>query len=238
MSSRATPSDDLRNPDTRSRIMAAAADLLAAGGADAATTRAVADAAGVQAPTIYRLFGDKQGLLEAVAERALADYVDTKSRRVPDADPLTDLRAGFDAHVAFGLANPAISALINAPQGQVSRAARAGIAVLRERVRRVAQTGRLRVSEERAVDLLHAMGTGTLVTLLQKPPGERDALFSAAREAVFAAILDEQSPAVPSGVAGMVSALRAGLDDLAVLTPGERHLLSELLHRIANSTDP
>ncbi|WP_246725556.1 TetR/AcrR family transcriptional regulator [Beijerinckia sp. L45] len=217
--------------------MAAAAGLLAAGGADAATTRAVADAAGVQAPTIYRLFGDKQGLLEAVAEQTLADYVDSKARRLPEADPVTDLRAGCDAHVAFGLANPAISALINAPQGRASRAAQAGVSVLRERVRRVAQTGRLRVSEERAVDLLHAMGTGTVLALLQKPAGERDGLAETAREAVFAAILDEQSPAVPSGMAGMASALRAGLDDLAVLTPGERHLLSELLHRIANASD-
>lgn len=74
---------------------AAAAELLSSGGVDAATTRAVAQAAGVQAPTIYRLFGDKQGLLEAAAEQAIADYVDDKSRHLLDADPIADLRAGF-----------------------------------------------------------------------------------------------------------------------------------------------
>ena len=55
----------------RERILAATAKLLAEGGREAASTRAVGAAAGVQAPTIYRLFGDKQGLLDAVAARGL-----------------------------------------------------------------------------------------------------------------------------------------------------------------------
>ena len=55
-------------PGTRERIVACAAELLTRGGREALTTRAVASAAEVQQPTIYRLFGDKEGLLEAVAE--------------------------------------------------------------------------------------------------------------------------------------------------------------------------
>ncbi|HLR84941.1 MAG TPA: helix-turn-helix domain-containing protein, partial [Nocardioidaceae bacterium] len=43
---------------TRQRVIEAAIELLARDGRDAVTTRAVADAAGVQAPAIYRLFGD------------------------------------------------------------------------------------------------------------------------------------------------------------------------------------
>ncbi|MGF2047081.1 helix-turn-helix domain-containing protein, partial [Enterococcus gallinarum] len=54
--------------DVRERIIAAAADLLQDGGTAAVTTRAVAERASTQAPTIYRLFGDKDGLLDAVAE--------------------------------------------------------------------------------------------------------------------------------------------------------------------------
>src|SRR4051794_36006940 len=51
----------------RDRILQAAARLLAEGGREAVSTRAVSRAAGVQAPTIYRQFGDMQGLLDAVA---------------------------------------------------------------------------------------------------------------------------------------------------------------------------
>jgi AcrR family transcriptional regulator len=81
--------------ETRARIVAAAAGLIAAGGRDAATTRAVAAAARVQAPTIYRLFGDKRGLLDAVAEYEMAAYMAEKARRAPHPDPLQDLRDGW-----------------------------------------------------------------------------------------------------------------------------------------------
>ncbi|WP_437753552.1 TetR family transcriptional regulator [Sorangium sp. So ce1389] len=66
----------------RARIVAAGAELLAEGGRGALTTRAVAAAAGVQAPTIYRLFGDERGLLEAVAERGLAKHIAQNSRSI------------------------------------------------------------------------------------------------------------------------------------------------------------
>ena len=106
--------------------------------------------------------------------------------------------------------------------------------MLRQRVRRIARTGRLRASEEHAVDLIHAMGTGTVLTLLAKAPGERDGLAEAALEAVLAAVLDDQPRAFAPTPAGMASGLRASLDDLTALTSGERHLLGELLQRIAS----
>ena len=46
------------------------AQLLNDGGREAVSTRAVAAAAGVQPPTIYRQYGDMQGLLSAVAQLA------------------------------------------------------------------------------------------------------------------------------------------------------------------------
>lgn len=230
------PLSDELSGDTRSRIVAAASKLIAAGGADAASTRAVASAASVQAPTIYRLFGDKHGLLDAVAEQTFANYVADKAGREPHDDPVEDLRQGWDAHVAFGLANPAIFMLISASYPEpLSRAAAAGMAVLHERVRRVARTGRLRVSEEGAFDLIHAMGTGTVLTLLGKAPDEREGLSEAARDAVFAAIIDEQPGSVHAGVSGIASALRASLDEVTVLTPGEQSLLAELLQKIASA---
>lgn len=62
----------------RQRVIEAAADLLAREGRDAVTTRAVAVAAGLQPPAIYRLFGDKDGLLEAVAEHGFATFLAAK----------------------------------------------------------------------------------------------------------------------------------------------------------------
>ncbi len=88
-----------RRSDTRSKIVDVAARLLREQGPAAVTTRGVAEAAGVQAPMIYRLFGDKDGLLEAVAEHVMTTFVSAKAQIVQAAsaenvDPLEDLRAG------------------------------------------------------------------------------------------------------------------------------------------------
>ena len=216
--------DDEAAPGTRDRILAAAAELIASGGRDAATTRAVAAAASVQAPTIYRLFGDKQGLLDAAAAREVAAYMARKAARTPHPDPVQDLRDGW---VAIMHGEPGAQA--------TSPAFEAGLDVLRRRIKAVALAGRLRVSEERALLLLRSMGTGTILTLLGHPEGARDPdLSEAAREMVMAAITDEEAGFTEPGPAGAAAALSAGLDRIGTLSPGERHLLGELLDRIAD----
>jgi len=222
--------------DVRARILAAAAELIATGGRDAATTRAVAAAAGVQAPTIYRLFGDKRGLLDAVAERGLTGYMAEKAVRSPHPDPVQDLRDGWDMHIAFGLAHPGLFAIMSGdPHPRpLSPAMTSGLEVLRRRMRNLALAGRLRMSEERAIALVQAMGVGTVLQLLSTPEERRDpGLSVAAREAVVAAITGEPTNASP-GPSGAAAALRGSLDQSSVLSAGERHLLEELLDRIAN----
>ena len=225
-----------RGDDVRARIVAATADLIASGGRDAATTRAIAAAAAVQAPTIYRLFGDKRGLFDAVAEHVLAAYVAEKSVRQPHPDPLQDLRDGWDMHVAFGLSHPEVFAIMSSAfRPRSESAVAAGLEILRRRVKAIALAGRLRVSEERAVALLQAAGTGTVLTLLGQPDKTRDfGLSDAAREAVVDAITGEANPTTDAGPRGAAAALRASLDSTSVLSSGEQHLLEELLDRIAD----
>jgi AcrR family transcriptional regulator len=223
--------------DVRTKIVVAAADLIAKGGRNAATTRSVALAAGVQAPTIYRLFGDKSGLLDAVAEHGLAQYVRGKALREPHPDPVQDLRDGWDLHVEFGLAHPGLFAIMAGdPQSDApSPAAAAGMDVLRSRIRNIALAGRLRLSETRAVALVHAVGVGTILTLLGQPDDRRDlGLAEVARETVIAAIVDEGVPNAGSGPHVAATMLQASLDQTNALSDGERHLMRELLDRIAD----
>ena len=116
----------------RARIVAAAARLLEEGGEDAVSTRAVSASAGVQAPTIYRLFGDKQGLLDAVVTHGFESYLAEKTVREETDDPVADLRLGWDLHVGLALERPALYTLMYArPRGDGhSPAARAAFAVL------------------------------------------------------------------------------------------------------------
>ncbi|MEU8803297.1 helix-turn-helix domain-containing protein [Spirillospora sp. NPDC048819] len=218
---------------TRASIVECAARLLRERGASAVTTRAVAQAAGMQAPTIYRFFEDKDALLDAVAEHVLATYVDGKALAEDHGDPIADLRAGWDAHIGFGLANAALFGLLTDPaRGARSPAAATGVEVLRAKVRRVAAIGRLRVPEERAVELIHAAGTGAVLTLLSTPPEHRDlGLADAMYEAVMRSILTD-APALPADDAAAAAiAFRAVAPKLTILTDAERALLAEWLDR-------
>ena len=222
--------------DTRVRIVASAIDLLNSGGRDTVTTRAVADAAGVQAPTIYRLFGDKRGLLDAVAEYGFTTYLKEKMIRKPGQDPVEELRTGWDLHVEFGLNHPEIYLLMYAEPrpGVKSTAAEMSYRILFEHIRRIAAVGRLRLDEERAADLFHASGCGTVLTLLAKTDGNRDmSLSEIAREAAIAAITTNSPAFESSGAAAAAVALRAVLPEVESLSDGERSLLTEWLNRLA-----
>jgi AcrR family transcriptional regulator len=95
-----------------SRGPAAASDLLKQRGRDAVSTRTVSAAAGVQAPVIYRLFGDKEGLLDAIAVHGYATHLAHKKALARTEDPVDDLRAGWEQNISFALANPSLYALI------------------------------------------------------------------------------------------------------------------------------
>lgn len=232
--------DSLRFTPQKSRHEGVeASEALHEHGPSAVTTRRVAEEAGVQAPSIYRLFGDKNGLLEAVAEYVMATFVSAKALSVEaavadDIDPLDDLRAGWDAQIDFGVTNPTLFLFLNDPvRAATSPATRAGIDILRARVHRVALSGCLRVSEDRAVDLIRAGGVGTITTILATTPEERDpTLAESMYEAVLRQIVTDQAAEKSNDSIATAVAFRAMAPDLNILTSAERQLLSDWLDRV------
>ncbi|MFH8468508.1 TetR/AcrR family transcriptional regulator [Streptomyces sp. NPDC017991] len=222
--------------ETRQRVIEAAADLLAREGRDAVTTRAVAVAAGLQPPAIYRLFGDKDGLLEAVAEHGFATFLAAKHVDPDPRDLIEDLRAGWDLAVEFGLANPALYTLMySEPTRPTSAAFRAGMEVLMGRIRRLAAGGLLRVGEELAATLIHATARGAVLTWLSLPVDRRDpALLTILRESMVTAVTNEEPAVQDVGPAGAARALRATLPEQSTLSGAEQHLLREWLDRLAS----
>jgi AcrR family transcriptional regulator len=230
----------------------AATELLATGGRNAVTTRAVSAAAGVQPPTIYRHFGDMQGLLDVAARETLAVHVREQATRALTNDPVEDLRRGWDLHIAFGLAHPdAFALLYSAPSVAASVSViHEGVEVLQGLVARIAEAGRLRVDVAHATDLLHAAGTGVTLTLSATPPEERDPRLSETmREAILTAITVPASAETPNGetnaapaaeqVAVHAVALQALITDApGVLSAAERQLLSDWLDQLATMRSP
>ncbi|MEU9139320.1 TetR/AcrR family transcriptional regulator [Streptomyces sp. NPDC048404] len=224
----------------RRRIIEAAVELLENGGPDAVSTRAVAATAGTQPPAIYRLFGDKEGLLEAVAEHGYAQFLERKRAQL-DSDPqdvLEDLRRGWDMVVEFGISRPELFAVMNrATSRGADMAHRAGLEILHGRVRRLAAGGWLRVDEDLAAQIIQATGQGAVTTWHSTPAERRNpALLTALREAMVAAVTRAEPtiPAAETGPAAAARALRAALpDDADVLSDAELYLLREWLTRLA-----
>ncbi|MET8767362.1 MULTISPECIES: TetR/AcrR family transcriptional regulator [Streptomyces] len=240
-------------PQPRERILRAAADLLAEGGREAVSTRSVSAAAGVQAQTIYRQFGDMRGLLDEVARRGLERYLADKQANLATGDPVDQLRRGWDLHVAFGLANPALYRLLYTDHrpGEGAAAMNEAYGMLQQLVTRVAEQGRLRTDVDAAAAMIQATGIGVTVTLIGAQQagrlGEQEGLSERTREAVLAALVTNPEPAAAAeGTraargARYAVALKALLDegeDDRPFTPGEHLLLSEWLTRLSSAATP
>lgn len=221
---------------TRERIIEAAMSLLASGGRAALTTRAVASRVGVSPPTIFRLFGEKDGLLSAAAEYGHARFHAAKAPLRPTDDPVDDLRAAWSLAVEFGQSEPELFLLIyGEPRPPaMTAAARNGQERMRARIRRVAAAGRLRVEESLAADILQATARGAVLQWLDQPEAQRNgALIAAMREAAIAAVTTETPALSEPTLPGAARALKANLPNQTTLTGGEYHLLTEWLERLA-----
>jgi AcrR family transcriptional regulator len=231
---------DTRAP-TSDRLLDAAADLLRGGGVGAVSTRAVAAAAGTQPPILYRRFGDKEGLLEAVSLRVLENYIAKKRRLLKQSeDPVADLRRLWDLFVSFGFSQPECFFLIYGQPRRgdaISAAAETTVTLLRDAIGRIADDGRLRMSLERATALFQSCGVGFVITQSMVPAANRDRKLSdIARENAIASItVTSGASKSRNTLTGRATALRQviGDDDLP-LTPAERELMTEWLNRIAD----
>ena len=79
-------------------IVAAALRLLESAGPDAVTMRAVAEALGIRAPSLYKHLADKETLEVAMIEEGLRDSARAFNAAISDSsDPLADLAAAYRA---------------------------------------------------------------------------------------------------------------------------------------------
>ncbi|WP_046733512.1 TetR/AcrR family transcriptional regulator [Streptomyces humi] len=85
-----------RSAERLTRILDACADLLDEVGYEELSTRAVAVRAGVPIGSVYRFFGNKRQMADALAQRNLERYTERVTERLKDA-PKGDWRAAMDA---------------------------------------------------------------------------------------------------------------------------------------------
>jgi AcrR family transcriptional regulator len=183
----------------RTRILETAAGLLAQSPDADISTRAICDAAGVTAPTLYHHFGDKDGLLAAVVDFGWAAFLETKRAvaAVVHDHVADDVRAGWDNHLEFARENPSFYKLMWSPTVAAnSGAVREAYQMLYDRLELGAGRGQLRMSAETASRIVLSATTGAALSLISQPDLYGDGTFATQlREAVIAWITVPQDPA-------------------------------------------
>ena len=98
-----------RSRATVTRILDAAAAIVDKSGVEAATTRAIAERAGVAYPSLYRFFADREEILDRLVERHLTDldaYVQAAELSHPSKSVEEVIGHELELHVAYFEAHP------------------------------------------------------------------------------------------------------------------------------------
>ncbi len=96
----------------RRTLIATAAEVIAASGADELALRPLAQRAGTSTNAVYTLFGSKAGLVAAVVAEAAASFTAAQSDVPTTDDPLGDLAGLGHAYRDWALAHPALYAVM------------------------------------------------------------------------------------------------------------------------------
>jgi AcrR family transcriptional regulator len=226
----------------RSALLHAAEEQLIAAPDGDIATRAVCEAVGVTQPVLYRLFGDKRGLLDALADAGLQRYAARKAELEVSDDPSADLRRGWDDHLAFAREHAALYRLMFAPRPWASSSARDGVTALLERtLTRCAAAGMLRVDVGVAATMLLAANVGLALDRMDtKGRDDSDDVADALRNAVLDAVLVGSSSGDHHDVdAASRRQLRARLEagGSTALLPEESALMRLWLDRLDSEAD-
>jgi AcrR family transcriptional regulator len=236
--------DTAGEPAPKTRLLRAAASLLAESGGSPVSTRQITKLARVTAPTLYHHFGDKEGLFDAVVAEGFTEYLEGERNLPTSGQPVEDLRRHWDNHVQFGLDHPHLYLVMFGnirPERRPSMVAEAE-AFLEEVLERAAAAARLTVPPGEAARSLLAANIGVTLMLIAEPAPNRSLELSVmTREAVISAIaLDseadpvidtEGSPSVVVAAIALNAALQSSHPDQ--LSSSELKLFLEWLQRIS-----
>lgn len=230
---------DMAEPDVdlRSALLAAAERQLVAAPDGDIATRAVCEAVGVTQPVLYRIFGDKRGLLDALADSGLERYAARKAELEVSTNPAADLRAGWNDHLTFAEQHAALYRLMFAPRPWASSRARDGItALLRKTLSRCAAAGLLRVEIDVALAMLLAANVGLALNRMADPDLRDVADVSESlRDAVMSSVLEDETvkrQSDPGAAARRQIREQLRLDPPEALLPEETALLGVWLNRL------
>jgi AcrR family transcriptional regulator len=179
----------------RSRFISETTRLMRERGVHQVSTRQICDAVGVTAPSLYHHFGDLQGLQHSALEYAYNRFMESWREKSASPDPVTRIRNGWDAQIAFCRDEPTLYSIIATQNatGTMHEHIQAAHAKLVNDFREVQSQRNLRYPPETAAQVFSAtcLGAATMLVLQGEFMPKIDGLSEIMREDVLANILGE-----------------------------------------------
>ena len=161
------PRTKQRTPELRGKVLAAAVELLAEGGAAGLTARSLAARAETSAPALYELFGDKSGVVRELYFEGFRRLFSELSALAVTEDPVADLWALAMAYRRFLRSNRELAEVMFSrpftdfsPGAEELEATGSVRVLIVGRVRRCIEAGRLRGDETDVADVFVALVQG------------------------------------------------------------------------------
>jgi AcrR family transcriptional regulator len=183
-------------------IVAAARRILETDGLAAVTMRSVAEAVGVQGPSLYKRVPDRAALVRAVADGVVADLAGTLARATETGDPHADLRAVAGTYRDFVHRNPNGYRLLFADLPAGAAPDPAALAALAEPIVAAmrALSGELDALEGARTVVAWAHGFVTMeLAGAFRLGGDLDAAYAFGIESILAGVRSPANPASRSG---------------------------------------
>jgi AcrR family transcriptional regulator len=147
----------------------------------------VCEAAGIKSPTLYHHFGDKVGLELALVRRGLAEFMKRK-QQVSTAEPLEQLRSGWNAALEFALKRPALYALFAQHARAQPELVADAYALMLARVQRLVDLGEFRGPVDATARVVWAASQGAL-SLIDLRASRKE--IQAVGDVLFDAVVDK-----------------------------------------------
>jgi AcrR family transcriptional regulator len=161
-----------RRDATRAEILDAAWDMAREGGLASLSLRDLARRVGMSAPSLYSYFDSKMAIYDAMFGQGAQQYLEYARSRPRSGDPLEELQAGMRAFVQFCTEDPVRYQLLfqrTIPGFEPSRESYAPAVEGLELVRQ--QLADLGMTDQKALDLLTAIGNGLSDQQISNDPG-------------------------------------------------------------------
>lgn len=223
---------------SREALLDAAEELLASAPAEPLSVRAVCARAGVQFPTLYHFFVNKQGLIDAVADRGFF-ALSARIEHATGSDARTILTDMWNAHIESARSTPARYSLMygSTMVGSVAEGARRVERAAASQLTASAAAGRLATTAPSAAWRLSTAAVGASLAIIADPSAY-PAMTDAARSGIVDSLLHADGGTTANvTLRAQAAALHAALagapaSDVA-LGHEESALLARWLRRLA-----